>query len=69
MILGAVDELPVPGVDFILGSDLADGKESVSPVLSDKSVHSMDTRQLEKGDQVIFSLHNHESYDCTGGNT
>ncbi|KAK4322328.1 hypothetical protein Pmani_006913 [Petrolisthes manimaculis] len=45
-LVGVVDQLPVPGVQFILGNDLAGGKMGSLPVVSEVPVESKETEKL-----------------------
>ncbi|XP_071520846.1 uncharacterized protein [Panulirus ornatus] len=47
-LIGVVDRLPVSGVDFVLGSDLAGGKMNPMPVLPTGPVESTEAVQLDE---------------------
>lgn len=55
-IVGIVEELPVPGVDFLMGNDIAGGKVNILPVLSETPVDSGETQELEKQMPELFPV-------------
>ena len=54
--VGIVDELPVSGVDFLLGNDIAGGKVTALPVLCDRPMESVETRQLVEKEPELFPV-------------
>ena len=52
--VGVVPELPMAGIDFLLGNDLAGDKVVVSPVVSEKPVEVAETEQLQVEFPGIF---------------
>ncbi|KAK3869588.1 hypothetical protein Pcinc_025111 [Petrolisthes cinctipes] len=52
--VGLVDELPVSGVELLLGNDLAGGQVSRLPVLSNVPVNTGDTEKLERENPDFF---------------
>ncbi|KAK3893335.1 hypothetical protein Pcinc_002889 [Petrolisthes cinctipes] len=52
--VGLVDELPVSGVELLLGNDLAGGQVSPLPVLSNVPVNIGDTEKLERENPDLF---------------
>ena len=52
--VGVVPELPMAGIDFLLGNDLAGDKIVVSPVVSEKPVEVAETEQLQVEFPGIF---------------
>ncbi|XP_076057230.1 uncharacterized protein LOC143034764 [Oratosquilla oratoria] len=55
-MVGIVDELPVVGVDVILGNDLVGGKMCPTPIVSEVPVVSEETEQLERQHPGLFPV-------------
>ncbi|XP_076052821.1 uncharacterized protein LOC143032237 [Oratosquilla oratoria] len=55
-MVGMVDELPVVGVDVILGNDLVGGKMCPTPIVSEVPVVSEETEQLERPHPGLFPV-------------
>lgn len=55
-LVGVVDQLPVPGVQLLLGNDLAGGKMGSLPVLSEVPVESEETGKLEEEVPDVFPV-------------
>ncbi|KAK3894093.1 hypothetical protein Pcinc_002112 [Petrolisthes cinctipes] len=55
-MVGFVEELPVPGVDFLMGNDIAGGKVSVAPVVPETPVDSYEIEQLERQMPELFPV-------------
>ncbi|KAK4315403.1 hypothetical protein Pmani_013320 [Petrolisthes manimaculis] len=55
-LVGVVDQLPVPGVQFILGNDLAGGKMGSLPVVSEVPVESKETEKLVEEIPDVFPV-------------
>ncbi|XP_076038313.1 uncharacterized protein LOC143023610 [Oratosquilla oratoria] len=55
-MVGMVDELPVVGVDVILGNDLVGGKMCPTPIVSEVPVVSEETEQLERRHPGLFPV-------------
>ncbi|KAK4307271.1 hypothetical protein Pmani_020933 [Petrolisthes manimaculis] len=55
-LVGVVDQLPVPGVQFILGNDLAGGKMGSLPVVSEVPVESKETEKLVEEISDVFPV-------------
>lgn len=55
-IVGIVEELPVPEIDFLMGNDIAGGKVNVLPELSETPVDSGETEGLEKQMPELFPV-------------
>ncbi|KAK4305935.1 hypothetical protein Pmani_022209 [Petrolisthes manimaculis] len=55
-LVGVVDQLPVPGVQFILGNDLAGGKMGSLPVVSEVLVESKGTEKLVEEIPDVFPV-------------
>ncbi|XP_076065323.1 uncharacterized protein LOC143039330 [Oratosquilla oratoria] len=55
-MVGMVDELPVVGVDVILGNDLVGGKMCPTPIVSEVPVVSEETEQLERQHPGLFPV-------------
>ncbi|KAK4318854.1 hypothetical protein Pmani_010176 [Petrolisthes manimaculis] len=52
--VGVVKELPVPGVNFLLGNDIAGGRVTVNPILSMCPVNELLTREYEEKMSNVF---------------
>ena len=52
--VGVVPKLPMAGIDFLLGNDLAGDKVAVDPVVSEKPVEVAETEQLQEEFPGIF---------------
>ncbi|KAK3882585.1 hypothetical protein Pcinc_013049 [Petrolisthes cinctipes] len=55
-LVGVVDQLPVPGVQLILGNDLAGGKMGSLPVVSEVPVESKETEKLVEEVPDVFPV-------------
>ncbi|KAK3884121.1 hypothetical protein Pcinc_011594 [Petrolisthes cinctipes] len=55
-LVGVVDQLPVPGVQLILGNDLAGGKIGSLPVVSEVPVESKETEKLVEEVPDVFPV-------------
>ncbi|KAK3880887.1 hypothetical protein Pcinc_014647 [Petrolisthes cinctipes] len=55
-LVGVVDQLPVPGVQLILGNDLAGGKMGSLPVVSEVPVESKETEKLVEEVLDVFPV-------------
>ncbi|XP_076031946.1 uncharacterized protein LOC143019850 [Oratosquilla oratoria] len=55
-MVGMVDELPVVGVDVILGNDLVGGRMCPTPIVSEVPVVSEETEQLERQHPGLFPV-------------
>ncbi|XP_076049290.1 uncharacterized protein LOC143029963 [Oratosquilla oratoria] len=55
-MVGMVEELPVVGVDVILGNDLVGGKMCPTPIVSEVPVVSEETEQLERQHPGLFPV-------------
>ncbi|XP_076032451.1 uncharacterized protein LOC143020172 [Oratosquilla oratoria] len=55
-MVGMVDELPVVGVDVILGNDLVSGKMCPTTIVSEVPVVSEETEQLERQHPGLFPV-------------
>ncbi|KAK4295002.1 hypothetical protein Pmani_032405 [Petrolisthes manimaculis] len=52
--VGVVKDLPVPGVNFLLGNDIAGGRVTVNPILSMCPVNELLTREYEEKMSNVF---------------
>ncbi|KAK3879491.1 hypothetical protein Pcinc_015949 [Petrolisthes cinctipes] len=54
VIVGSIEDLPVSGIDMILGNDLAGGRVHPVPIVSNEPERHKATEELVKRDPVVF---------------
>ncbi|KAK3878381.1 hypothetical protein Pcinc_016965 [Petrolisthes cinctipes] len=54
VIVGLIEDLPVSGIDMILGNDLAGGRVHPVPIVSNEPERHKATEELVKRDPVVF---------------
>lgn len=52
-LVAVVKELPVPGVDLIIGNDLAGGRVETSPVVTERPVDQEEMQIVEEADDLF----------------
>ncbi|KAK4325681.1 hypothetical protein Pmani_003774 [Petrolisthes manimaculis] len=54
VIVGSIEDLPVSGIDMILGNDLAGGRVHPVPIVSNEPERHKATEELVKRDPIVF---------------